>query len=57
MPDVKATRYDVRQAERAFNVHCSQHHCKTGDRCAERLRLWEAQMQTALHWNEPAKAL
>ena len=54
MAEVKATRYDVRQAERAFNVHVSQHHCKTGDRCPERLRLWEVTMQTALHWNEPA---
>ena len=53
MADVKATRYDVRQAERAYNMHCSQHGCKVGDGCAVRLRLWAETMQTALLWNEP----
>lgn len=54
MADVRATRYDVRQAENAYNVHCSQHQCKVGDGCTVRLSLWAVIMQTALHWNEPA---
>lgn len=52
--EVKATRYDVRQAKHVYDVHCSQHQCKVGDGCTVRLSLWAVIMQTALHWNEPA---
>lgn len=35
------TRFDIQDAKQAYEDHLATHHCKLGDGCHERIRLWK----------------
>ena len=57
MIDVKATRSDVRQAQRDYSDHIKKHQCSIGDGCETRIELWHEIGRKALLWNVPSDEL
>lgn len=52
-----STRLDIIASKRYREEHIEVHGCRTGQGCAERLRLWHAYMRTARLWGlEPGDA-
>ncbi len=45
-----STRFDINDSKGVLDQHVNVHHCKTGDGCPDRLRLYREYLHVAELW-------